>query len=43
MVASAADVITGETPAFVIETNRGRTAWFKDFDSRENGVNFTDP
>jgi len=43
MIASAADVATGECPVFVVETMRDYTAWFSDKDSREDGVNFTDP
>jgi hypothetical protein len=43
MVASAADVVTNEAPVFVVETMRDYTAWFTDKDSREDGVNFTDP
>lgn len=43
MVASAADVVTSGAPAFVVETMRDYTAWFADKDSREDGVNFTDP
>ena len=34
MVASAADVATGKCPAFVVETNHERTAWFEDNDPR---------
>ena len=34
MVASAADVPTGETPVFVVETMRGYNAFFKDKDPR---------
>lgn len=43
MVASAADIVTSGAPVFVVETMRGYTAWFSDKDSREDGVNFTDP
>ena len=43
MVASAADVPTGKTPVFVVETMRGYNAFFKDKDSREDGVKFVDP
>lgn len=34
MVASAADVSTGEAPVFVVETMRDYTAWFVDNDPR---------
>lgn len=43
MIASAADVATGNAPVFVVETMRNYTAWFVDKDPREDGVNFTDP
>lgn len=37
MIASAVDTVTGE-PAFVVETMRDYTAWFKDNDIREKEV-----
>jgi hypothetical protein len=43
MIASAADVATGQAPVFVVETMRDYTAWFADKDPREDAVNFTDP
>ena len=43
MIASAADVPTGQTPVFVVETMRGYNAFFKDKDPREDGVKFIDP
>jgi hypothetical protein len=42
MVASASDLATGE-PIFVVETMRNYTAWFVDYDKRENHTIFTDP
>ena len=42
MIASAGDLVTGE-PVFVVETMRNYTAWFKDYDQRENLTVFTDP
>ena len=43
MIASAADVPTGEAPVFVVETMRGYNAFFKDKDPREDGTKFIDP
>ena len=43
MVASAADLVTGNPPIFVVQTMRGYTAWFVDDDKRQKNVNFTDP
>lgn len=43
MIASAADVPTGEAPVFVVETMRGYNAFYKDKDSREDGTMFVDP
>jgi hypothetical protein len=34
MIASAADVPSGEAPVFVVETMRNYNAFFKDFDPR---------
>jgi hypothetical protein len=34
MIASAADVVTSEAPAFVMETMRDYTAWYADKDPR---------
>ena len=43
MVASAADVPSGEAPVFVVETMRNYNAFFKDYDAREDGTIFIDP
>jgi hypothetical protein len=43
MVASSADVPTGEAPIFVAETMRGYTAFFHDKDPREDNTSFIDP
>lgn len=43
MVASAADVPTGDAPVFVAETMRGYSAFFKDLDPREDNTSFIDP
>ena len=43
MIASAADLPSGQAPVFVVETMRGYNAYFADLDKREDGVNFTDP
>ena len=43
MVASSVDNTNGEAPAFVIETMRGYSAFFKDNDPREDGTVFVDP
>ncbi len=43
MIASAADLPSGQAPVLVVETMRGYNAYFTDLDKREDGVNFTDP
>jgi hypothetical protein len=43
MVASAADVPTGDAPVFVVETMRGYNAFYKDKDPREDNTSFIDP
>lgn len=42
MIASAVDTVTGQ-PAFIVETMRDYSAWFKDKDPRQDGVQFVDP